>query len=228
MKTYRCYCILAVPVTCMYIDARFSFCSYPVPIGYAGYEPALSAAINFPGELSVFQKQRKPGLGTSRGDKQRLALQVSSHRMGMQRPDLAWRPELQTVLEHPDMHDASDALSSAERVSRSVECSSCSSLHEHNAEMSNAMREAISSPRNFPRPGLNRTVDSSDVAPCLRKSVPCMPREELPGVLGDMSVMPRTIEEALARPDHAKWREALKVELGAMHTMKAWKVASLP
>ena len=90
------------------------------------------------------------------------------------------------------------------------------------------MRAAIYSPCNFNRPGLNRTVDSSDVAPCLRTSVPCMPSEKLPRVLGDMSVMPRTIEEALARPDHDKWREALEVELGAMHTMKVWKVASLP
>ena len=128
MKTYGCYGILAVPVTCMYIDARFCFCSYPVPIGYAGFEPALSAAINFPGKLPIFQKQWKPGWGTSRGVKQRLAFQVSSHRMGMQRSDLALRPELQTVLEHPDMHDASDAFSSVKRVSRSVERSSCSSL----------------------------------------------------------------------------------------------------
>ena len=40
-------------------------------------------------------------------------------------------------------------------------------------------------------------------------SVPCMPPQELPCVPGEISVMPMTIEEALARPDHAKWREAL-------------------
>ena len=194
-----------------------------------GYEPALSAAINFPGKLPVFQKQRKPGWGTSRGVKQRLALHVSSHRMGMQRPDLAWRPVLQPVLEHSDMYDASDDVSDV--FSSSETCSvehSCSSLHEQNKEMSHAMRAAISSPRNFPRPGLIRTVDGSDVVPCLRTSVPCMPCEELPRVLGDMSVMPKTIEEALARPNHAKWREALEIELGAMNTMKVWQVAALP
>ena len=48
-----------------------------------------------------------------------------------------------------------------------------------------------------------------------------MAREELPRVRRDMSVMPRTIEEALALPDHAKWREAL-VEFGAMQNMKVW------
>ena len=85
----------------------------------------------------------------------------------------------------------------SESVSRSVERSSCSSLHEQNAEMSHAMRAAIFSPRNFPRPGLNRTVDSSDVAPCLRRIVSSMPSEELPRVLGNVYVMPRTIEEAL-------------------------------
>ena len=69
---------------------------------------------------------------------------------------------------------------------------------------------------------------------CLRTSVPCIRREEYPRVLGDMSVMSHTIggsliiEEALARPDHAKWREALELERGAMHSMKNWQVASLP
>ena len=56
---------------------------------------------------------------------------------------------------------------------------------------------------------------------CLHTSVLCMAREELPRVRRDMSVMPRTIEEALALPDHAKWREAL-VEFGAMQNMKVW------
>ena len=59
----------------------------------------------------------------------------------------------------------------------------------------------------------------------MRILVPYMPREEPPCVLGDMSVMPRTIKEALARPNHKKWRQALEVELGAMRNMKVWQVA---
>ena len=47
-------------------------------------------------------------------------------------------------------------------------------------------------------------------------------------MLGDKSVMPRTIEEAFARPDHEKWREALEVKLGAMRNMKVWQVGALP
>ena len=172
--------------------------------------------------ISSFRKQRKPGWGSCRGVKHRLAMHVATHRYGMQRPDLAWRPELHTVPENPDVDDAHVAFPLARPV--------CSSLHAQNAEMQQAMASAESSPRNFPKPGLTpcRTVDCTGIPSSLRTSVPCMPSPEPPRVLGDMSVMPRTIEEALARPDHVKWREALEVELGAMHAMKVWQVASLP
>ena len=57
---------------------------------------------------------------------------------------------------------------------------------------------------------------------CLRTSGPCTFCEEPYRVLGDMYVMPRTVEEAFALPDHGKEREDLEVESGAMHTMKVW------
>ena len=56
----------------------------------------------------------------------------------------------------------------------------------------------------------------------------CFADEESPRALGDMSVMPRTIEEALAQSDHEKRREMLEVALGAMQNIKVWQVASLP
>ena len=63
---------------------------------------------------------------------------------------------------------------------------------------------------------------------CLRTSASCTFCEEPSRLLGDISVMPGTIEEAFALPDHAKEREVFEVESGAMHTIKGWQVASLP
>ena len=81
---------------------------------------------------------------------------------------------------------------------------------------------------NFPRPGLLRTVDQQGISTCLRTSVPCTPCEEAPRFVGDMSVMPRTIEKALARPDYVKLFQALEVELDAVNGIKVWQVSSLP
>ena len=63
--------------------------------------------------------------------------------------------------------------------------------------------------RNHPTPGLVFTVNQDGVPSCLRTSVPCMPCAELPRVMGDM---PHAIEEALAQPDYAKWRDSLEIE----------------
>ena len=187
-----------------------------------GFEPALTATVT----SLPLRKQRKPGWGTCRGVKERLALHVSSHRYGMQRPDLAWSPSLQSVSEH-ECDISNFSLPLVRPVFSTVQCR-LPSLASHNAEMHTAMKAAVSSPRNFPKPGLIRTANHTDIPTCLRTSVPCMPATEPQRSLGDMSVMPRTIEEALARPDHAKWREALEVELGAMKSMKVWQTAQLP
>ena len=53
---------------------------------------------------------------------------------------------------------------------------------------------------------------------CLHTHVPCKPCKQALCVLGDMSTMPGTIEEALASltmPDG----EALDIEFGAIHAM---------
>ena len=91
-----------------------------------------------------------------------------------------------------------------------------------------AMKAPELSPLSFPKPGVVYYINQEGIASCLRTSVPCMPCAKSPCVLDDISVMPRTIEEALEQPDHEKWHEALEVELGAMKNMKVWQVALLP
>ena len=74
----------------------------------------------------------------------------------------------------------------------------------------------------------NRTGEQWTIPPSLCTTVPYMPSQEAPYVPGDMSRMPRTIDEALARPDADKWREALETELGAMRNNKVYALAFLP
>ena len=47
-------------------------------------------------------------------------------------------------------------------------------------------------------------------------------------VPGDMSRMPRTVEEAPSRPDADTWRETLEVELSAVQKNKVCALAFLP
>ena len=96
-------------------------------------------------------------------------------------------------------------------------------IYTLNAEMHQAMKAAVSLQLEYPRRGLVCTVDQQGIPTCRCTSVPCMFRAETPHVVGDMSIMPCTIEEALTHPDHAKWREAL--EVSATHSMKVWQVA---
>ena len=55
-----------------------------------------------------------------------------------------------------------------------------------------------------------------------------MSSQEAPYVLGDMSHMLRTIDEALALPDAEKWREALETKLAAMGSNNVYALAFLP
>ena len=82
----------------------------------------------------------------------------------------------------------------------------CPYLSHQNDGMHKAMTAAVSSPKNCPRPGLVRGVDQGGTPLYVHTSVPCMPCEEAPRIMGDMPDMPGTIEVALALPDHAKWR----------------------
>ena len=116
-----------------------------------GYEPALTAAVT----SEPFRKQRKPGWGTCRGVKERLALHVSSHRYGMQRPDIAWSPSLQSVSKH-ECDVSNFSLPLVRPVSSTVQ-RRLPSLASHIAEMHTAMKAVVSSPRNFPKPVFIRT-----------------------------------------------------------------------
>ena len=72
----------------------------------------------------------------------------------MQRPNLVWRPDLDTVLENPDCDNATVAFSSVRVTERFSDLAVCSSLTAQNAEMHEAMETAVYSLRHFPRPGL--------------------------------------------------------------------------
>jgi transposase InsO family protein len=74
----------------------------------------------------------------------------------------------------------------------------------------------------------NKTGEVWSIPPALKTDVSYMPVPELPREPGDMRTMPRTIEEALARPDADKWRVALEIELNAMRTNHVYQLSTLP
>ena len=65
---------------------------------------------------------------------------------GMQRPDLVWRPALDTVLENSDFDDAAAAFSSVRVAEQFSEPFVCPSITSENAEIHQVMKMAVSSP----------------------------------------------------------------------------------
>ena len=55
-----------------------------------------------------------------------------------------------------------------------------------------------------------------------------MPSQEAVYVLGDKCRMPWTVDEALARPDADKWREAPETNLAAIQNRKVHALKFLP
>ena len=118
-------------------------------------------------------------------------MDIASHRPGRQRPGRVWCPSLRSVTEENPDSDGACAAFSLGRESFS-QTFVCPSLSHQNDEMHRTMTVSISSPRNIPRPGLVRALEQGGFPSYHRTSMPGMPCEEAPRILGDMSFTPGT------------------------------------